>query len=192
MHGYSKISKIHSSRSKSIDFSDLIIPPQPQKTNENISPNHVHETEESKQSNNNLESKNSNNGSSHFSSEMEYEENDQKNSDMNINSFKLSRNFSVSSSTGSQRFMRLDRQSSKKAIQSAVKKAFSVSRSSSVSEKYTRMNNEQFDSSPLNEVLEGNNLTDNNDEIMQSRSMKKEKTSGGKRILKACKRLFGL
>ncbi|KAE8007925.1 hypothetical protein FH972_004482 [Carpinus fangiana] len=85
----------------------------------------------------------------------------------------LSRSCSVSSTSG---------------FQSAVKRAFSVKRSSSVSERYCRI----YDQS----VTLASPIDDDDDEGWDTmratrRSVKKKKHKGGK-ILKACKRLFGL
>ncbi|KAJ8768022.1 hypothetical protein K2173_020962 [Erythroxylum novogranatense] len=83
---------------------------------------------------------------------------------------KLMRNSSVSSSS----------------LQSAVKRAFSMKRSSSVSERYCRIH-DQTVSLTCDEEGEGEG---EGDTVARTRSVKKNHSRG--RILKACKRLLGL
>uniref|UniRef100_A0A2N9EJN9 Uncharacterized protein n=2 Tax=Fagus sylvatica TaxID=28930 RepID=A0A2N9EJN9_FAGSY len=83
----------------------------------------------------------------------------------------MSRSLSVSSSTS--------------GFQSAMKRAFSLRRSSSVSERYCRIHDQSVTlTSPIDDDEVGDTMSGTR------RSVKKNKYKGGK-ILKACKRLFG-
>ncbi|CAN4108182.1 unnamed protein product [Withania somnifera] len=182
MDGYTKINGTNKSRSK--DFLDLQSFTQPHKTNENLSPNHTvfHDIID-------LESI-SKNQETHVESGNENEEKIKGNNNNNIPSgVKLSRACSVSSAASANRF-RLERQGSKSTTTSSslfqfqsVKRAFSMRRSSSVSEKYCRIHDQGFTiSSPImDDVAEAYEGMD-----------KKKKKDGSGRILKACKRLFGI
>ncbi|MCD9646068.1 hypothetical protein HAX54_035592 [Datura stramonium] len=192
MDGYTKINGTNntSNKSRSKDFSDLQSFTQPHKTNENLSPNHniFHDIIDLESISKSQQSKNQ---ESHDDNEKENEdaianEEKMKGNNNNIPSgVKLSRACSVSSAASANR-LRLERQGSKSTTTSSfqsVKRVFSMRRSSSVSEKYCRIHDQGFTiSSPiLDDVAEAH-------ENME----KKEKKSGSGRILKACKRLFGI
>lgn len=163
MNGYSKINAsttIKSTRSRSIDFSDLSFsppppPPPPPKPNQNPNPHPISKPQQP-----------------HYSKTHEsLPDQEQEDEVGEVFGVILSRNCSVSSSS-SQRF----RAENPSNLQSAVRRAFSMRRSSSVSEGYCRIHDQ---SDPLFPPMDGVN--------MQTRSRKKRG-----RILKACKRLIGL
>lgn len=168
MDKYSKIKLVNSStKSRSIDFSDLqSFPPE---TNNPIQPKAINfKTQEPKsQINTNLKND---------------EESDEKNKITNEGRFgmvKLSRNRSVSVSDSLS-----DRFKIKKQSTNAVKRAFSMRRSSSVSEKYCRIYDQSASViSPLH--------YDDDDDI-QPTSVKNKTKYSSSRILKACKRLLGI
>lgn len=92
---------------------------------------------------------------------------------------KLSRNSSVSASASA----------SASALHSAVKRAFSMRRSSSVSERYCRIHDQSVTlASPIDDE------EDYAVEMGRTRSMKilKKKNNGRNKILKVCKKIFGL
>lgn len=185
MDGYTKINGTNKSRSN--NFSDLQSFPQPHKTNENLSPNHTvfHDIVDLESISKSQQSKNQ---EPHDKNEKESENaianegNIKGNNNNNIpNGVKLSRASSVSSATSANRF-RLERQGSKSTTTpsfQSVKRAFSMRRSSSVSEKYCRIHDQQFTVSSL--------IMDDVAEVHEDREKKK---NGSGRILKACKRLF--
>ncbi|KAL3382301.1 hypothetical protein AABB24_002045 [Solanum stoloniferum] len=184
MDGYTKING-------SNNFADL----QHHKTNENLSPNHtvfhdvidIESISKSQQSKN-QEPHDENENEKENQDAIANEENMKGSNNNNIPSaVKLSRACSVSSAASANRF-RLERQGNKNTTTSSfesVKRAFSMRRSSSVSEKYCRIHDQGFTiSSPiLDDVAEAHE---------DSREKKKKKKNGSGRILKACKRLFGI
>ncbi|KAH0727072.1 hypothetical protein KY284_002937 [Solanum tuberosum] len=185
MDGYTKING-------SNNFSDLQSLPQHHKTNENLSPNHTvfHdvidlESISKSQQSKNQEPHDENENEKENQDAIANEENMKGSNNNNIPSaVKLSRACSVSSAASANRF-RLERQGNKNTTTSSfesVKRAFSMRRSSSVSEKYCRIHDQGFSiSSPiLDDVAEAHE---------DSREKKK---NGSGRILKACKRLFGI
>lgn len=90
---------------------------------------------------------------------------------------KLSRNRSVSVNTSSLNMFKIEKQST-----NAVKRVFSMRRSSSVSERYCRIHDQAVTvKSPLHD-----------DEDVHSTSVKKKKKYSSSSILKACKRLLGI
>ncbi|KAF8405824.1 hypothetical protein HHK36_007901 [Tetracentron sinense] len=166
MNGYSKIKFLNTTKSRSIDFSDLFSPPQtPRKPIQNHSPNPTFRTQETKEIN--INTKNTN----PHDTFLEEEHEDGVGERFGV---VLRRNCSVSSSS-SQRF-RAEKQS--QGVQSAVRRAFSMRKSSSTSEGYCRIHDE---SDPISSPTDHEGLN-----TMQTRSKKKR----GK-ILKACKRIFG-
>ncbi|KAJ8572646.1 hypothetical protein K7X08_009157 [Anisodus acutangulus] len=191
MEGYTKINgtNITSKKSRSKDFSDLQSFSPPHKTNENLSPNHTifHDiidldsvTKNQKTKNEETHDENENENEN----EKENEEKMKGNKNNNIPSgVKLSRACSVSSA----KRLRLERQGSTTTTSSfqSVKRVFSMRRSSSVSEKYCRIHDQGFTiSSPvLDDVAEAHEGIE---------KKKKKKKNGSGRILKACKRLFGI
>ncbi|CAA2933913.1 Hypothetical predicted protein [Olea europaea subsp. europaea] len=103
-----------------------------------------------------------------FSSDLE----DENATGKRFGALKLKRNGSISSS--------FQLGSKTESLQSAVKRAFSLRRSSSVSERYCRIHDQYVAlASPLD------------DDLQFVSNSKKKKNRGGK-ILKACKRIFGL
>ncbi|KAK4739582.1 hypothetical protein R3W88_003279 [Solanum pinnatisectum] len=192
MDGYTKIYGTNKSRSNNI--SDLQSLPQHHKTNENLSPNNTvfHdviylESISKSQQSKNQEPHDENENEKENQDAIANEENMKGNSNNNNipSAVKLSRACSVSSAASANRF-RLERQGNKNTTTSfeSVKRAFSMRRSSSVSEKYCRIHDQGFTiSSPiLDDVAEAHE---------DSREKKKKKNGRG-RILKACKRLFGI
>ncbi|KAK4378704.1 hypothetical protein RND71_000566 [Anisodus tanguticus] len=182
MEGYTKINgtNITSKKSRSKDFSDLQSFSPPHKTNENLSPNHTifHDIIDLDSVTKNQKSKSE---ETHDENEKENEEKMKGNKNNNIPSgVKLSRACSVSSA---KRF-RLERSTTTTSSFQSVKRVFSMRRSSSVSEKYCRIYDQGFTiSSPvLDDVAEAH----------EGIEKKKKKKNGSGRILKACKRLFGI
>lgn len=175
MNKYSKIKL--TSKSRSIDFADLqsfpLDPANP------IKPPHINsKTQEPSP----LKPK---------SPPPNLQENDEK-PDTTLNTTpsgvaKLSRNRSVSAA-----------KQTNLALQTAVQRAFSMRRSSSVSERYCRIHDQSLAiSSPLfdSQVEEDEEEEmDHNNNTKQTRSdkKKKKKTYSSGRILKACKRLLGI
>lgn len=179
MDGYTKINGTN-------NFLDLQTFAQPHKTNENLSPNHTifHDIIDLDSIKRSQQKKNQEN---HDEKENEETMKGDNNNDDVPSGVKLNRACSVSSAVSASRF-RLERLGSKSATTTSsfesVKRAFSLRRSSSVSEKYCRIHNQGFTiSSPiLNDFSEAHEGMENN---------KKKKNRSG-RILKACKRLFGI
>lgn len=193
MDGYTKINGTNKSRSK--DFSDLQSSPQPHKTNENLSPNYTAfqdiidlESISKSQQSKNQETHDENENENEKENEDVIANEEKMKGNNNVPSgVKLSRACSVSSAASANRF-RLDRQGSRSATTSSsfqsVTRAFSMRRSSSVSEKYCRIHDQGFTiSSPI---------LDDVAEAYEGMDKKKKKKNGSGRILKACKRLFGI
>ncbi|CAL5377962.1 unnamed protein product [Camellia sinensis] len=179
MNGYSKSSTIY--------LSDLQPFSQTPKPIEKTSPNHTSKTQETKQ----------------MRTTNEYPPDQLENEDGNGVRFgvilgkKYSSAVSSSSSTASSHRFRLDnkQQGTTPPLQSAVKRVFSMRRSSSVSEGYCRIHDQCVTlSSSFDDGDDGSEgMYDNN--AMQTRSVKKKKKKKQHRtgkILKACKRIFGL
>ncbi|CAK7357140.1 unnamed protein product [Dovyalis caffra] len=159
-------------KSRSMDFSDFSLAfPEPTESDKNTSFK-PQESETSKVINH-RHAKNitSTDPTSKTQYSLSVREEDQENNVEERFSMKLGRNSSVSSSAS--------------ALQSAVKKAFSMTRSSSVSERYCRIHDQSVTlASPIHD--EDGTL----DTMEPTRSVKKTHRRG--RILKACKKLFGL
>ncbi|KAK6805270.1 hypothetical protein RDI58_003055 [Solanum bulbocastanum] len=189
MDGYTKINGTNKSRSNNI--SDLQSLPQHHKTNENLSPNNTvfHDVKDLESMSKSQQSKNKEPHDENENQDAIANEENMKGNSNNNNipsAVKLSRACSVSSAASANRF-RLERQGNKNTTTSSfesVKRAFSMRRSSSVSEKYCRIHDQGFTiSSPiLDDVAEAHE---------DSREKKKKKNGSG-RILKACMRLFGI
>ncbi|KAI8021271.1 hypothetical protein LOK49_LG03G03214 [Camellia lanceoleosa] len=182
MNGYSKIKLVGSTKSRSIDFSDLHFPPQNLKPIEETSPNNTPKIQEPKQM--------KNTSTRESPPDVEHEEVDENGERFGVI---LRRNFSVSS-TASNR-SKFDKQgTTTRSLQSAVKRAFSIRRSSSVSERYCRIHDQcvTLASSSSFDDHDGDEMMDKNNSV-ETRSMEKikKKHRSGK-ILKACKRVFGL
>ncbi|XP_052193659.1 uncharacterized protein LOC127802047 isoform X2 [Diospyros lotus] len=164
MYGYSKIKLIRSTKSRSLDFEDLLsLPTIPKPTGDQTIPNTTSFTlEETKQIKTTDYAKNTN---THESlSELEEDEGGRGERFGDV----LRRNFSVSSAASHR----------KESLQSAVKKAFSMRRSSSVSERYCRIHDQCV---ALSSPFEDDD--DDDDEVMdksseQTRSVKKKKKQG--------------
>ncbi|CAK9147335.1 unnamed protein product [Ilex paraguariensis] len=181
MDGYSKIRLAKGTKSRSMDISDFSIFPETQKATETTSPNHTSKTHECKQ----IKSPNTHEAPS----DSVYERGNGERFGM-----KLTRNSSVSSA--SSHMFKFEKQSTTTTLQSAVKRAFSMSRSSSVSERYCRIHDQCVTLASSMDDDDDIEAIDNNNE-MERRSVKKKKhsrssSSSSGRILKACKRLFGL
>ncbi|KAL9353739.1 hypothetical protein Peur_051709 [Populus x canadensis] len=169
MNGYSKIKIFGAANSRSIDFSDLSLAfPEPTKSNKSTSLEHQEsETKIINQDINTMNVIRSGTTSATTQDSLSVLEDDQENDVEERFSMKLRRNPSVSSSA------------------SAVKKAFSMRRSTSVSEGYCRIHNQSMTSaSPIHDE------DDTLDTMKSTRSVKKKHSRG--RILGACKKLFGL
>ncbi|KAI8025334.1 hypothetical protein LOK49_LG02G02800 [Camellia lanceoleosa] len=180
MNGYSKSSTIY--------LSDLQPFSQTPKPIEKTSPNHTSKTQETKQ----------------MRTTNEYPPDQLENEDGNGVRFgvilgkKYSSAVSSSSSTASSHRFRLDNKQQGTtpplALQSAVKRVFSMRRSSSVSEGYCRIHDQCATlSSSFDDGDDGSEGMYNNN-AMQTRSVKKKKKKQHRtgKILKACKRIFGL
>ncbi|KAL5714117.1 hypothetical protein ACHQM5_016122 [Ranunculus cassubicifolius] len=166
MKGYRKIKLLSTTKSQSIDFSDIYSPPQSPKPITKYDPTPLSPPQKSSQQ---LQTTND------PAPIKEDEDGVGKRFGMI-----LSRNFSTNS-TASQRF-KADKQNTN--IQSAVKRAFSMRRSTSVSEGYCRI----YDHS---DPTLCSPIDDDNDANfdMQVKIKKKKK---GSRILRVCKSLFGM
>ncbi|KAF8404314.1 hypothetical protein HHK36_009197 [Tetracentron sinense] len=167
MNGYSKIKYVSTTKSRSIDFSDLFSPPHTPKPISSQSPNLTYKTQENKEINN-INTKNTN--TNDFFTEQENEDGVGERFGVI-----LSRNCSVSSTSSNR--IKAEKQNPA-TLQSAVRRAFSMRRSSSISEGYCRIHDQ---SEPVSSLIDDDGLN-----TKQTRSKKKR----GK-ILKACKRLFG-
>ncbi|KAH7865328.1 hypothetical protein Vadar_005228 [Vaccinium darrowii] len=102
----------------------------------------------------------------------------------------LTRNPSVSSTTSSNRF-RFDKKlgPTTSSLESAVKRVFSMRRSSSVSERYCRIHDQLV---TISSPLHGDGEEGMDNYTVKARSMKnKKKSKYSGKILKACKRIFG-
>ncbi|XP_022762752.1 uncharacterized protein LOC111308584 [Durio zibethinus] len=160
-YSYSRIKVVGNGNSRSMDSSDLKPLPETSKPTAYPIPN-------PKEKNPEIDHiiKNSNPTNTHDSSEQELD--DQEGTDGVICGPKLRRNSSVSSAY---------------ALQAAVKRAFSMRRSSSVSERYCRIHDQSVTlASPFDD--------EELDITGRRRSVKKKKNRG--KILKAWKKLFGL
>lgn len=196
MSRYSRIKLGNTNKSRSTDFPDLqSFPDNYTKPMEPIfqksTYNRTQETQQIKSSN------------THNDSPSDVEEEDGQHDGNNTNGTvskfgvpKLTRNGSVSSTTctASKRFKLGKQQSSsprtrtKETVQSVVKRAFSMRRSSSVSERYCRIHDQYVTlSSPFND--DGDDDMEN-DTMQTTRSLDKKKKKKG--LLKTCKRFFGL
>lgn len=154
----------NSTKSRSMDFSDLPSSPLETKTN-SIEAQHTNsKTQQPKtQINNTLH---------------DDQEHNKTSNDGRFGMAKLSRNRSVSVNTSSFNMFKIEKQST-----NAVKRVFSMRRSSSVSERYCRIHDQTVTvKSPLHD----------DDEDVHSISVKKKKKYSSSSILKACKRLLGI
>lgn len=171
MDRYSKIKLANSStKSRSIDFSDLQTFPLETKSQTEPQDLNFKSQEPKTQINTTLQKLN------------DSSPNDETNKTSNEGRFgimKLSRNRSVSVSNSSSNRFKIEKQSI-----NVVKRAFSMRRSSSVSEKYCRIHDQT--------VTVASPLHDDDDEDIQQTSLKNKKKYSSTRILKACKRLLGI
>ncbi|XP_061982593.1 uncharacterized protein LOC133702297 [Populus nigra] len=167
MNGYSKIKIFGTARSRSMDFSDLSLAfPEPTKSH-----TEPQETNKIVGDHDNTK-KNMSRTDTTTQDSLSVLEEDEENNVVEGFGAKLRRSSSVSSSAS--------------ALQSAVKKAFSVTRSSSVSERYCRIHDQSATlSSPIHD--EDGTL----DTMESTRSVTKKHSRSG-RFLKVCKKLFGL
>ena len=147
---------INSRKSKSVDFSDASLFPT-----KNTDSDHTSKHQETNQI------KDTNTKKTKTQESLEDEDGNGESFGMVL----MSRSLSVSSSTS--------------GFQSAMKRAFSLRRSSSVSERYCRIHDQSVTlTSPIDDDEVGDTMSGTR------RPVKKSKYKGGK-ILKACKRLFG-
>lgn len=165
MNGYTKIRLVSTtkSKSKSMDFSDVFSPPHTPKP----VPTKLAPTPASPKQDGNEDTK-------------AIPENGDEEGDGNRFGVILSRTCSTSS-TVSKRF-KADKQSTS-SLQSAVKRAFSMRRSTSVSEGYCRIY-DHSDPALCSPIEDDANLS------MQTNFRKKKKK--GSKILRVCKSLFGM
>ncbi|XVF68267.1 hypothetical protein PTKIN_Ptkin10aG0191300 [Pterospermum kingtungense] len=168
-YSYSKIKVVGNDNSRAMESSDLMpqLPQTTLKPTSNPTPNPIEKNPEMDQK---VESSNPNNTPQDPSQqEADYDREGIDNGDMF--SPKLRRNSSVSSAY---------------ALQAAVRRAFSMRRSSSVCESYCRIHDQSVTlaSSYDDEELDTTGGT--------RRSMKKKKKNSRDKILKAWKKLFGL
>ncbi|KAF5202985.1 hypothetical protein FRX31_007430 [Thalictrum thalictroides] len=170
MNGYSKIRFVSTAKSKSVDFTDVFSPPQTPKPITNTDSSPVSQTQTQTQQ----PTKESKNKGVHDPISRKENEDDVGKRFGVI----LSRNCSTSS-TASQRF-KTDKQNT--SLESAVMRAFSMRRSTSVSEGYCRIydQNDPTLCSPTDDDAHLN---------MQRKSKKKRR---GNKILRVCKSLFGM
>ncbi|KAJ4717480.1 Phospho-N-acetylmuramoyl-pentapeptide-transferase [Melia azedarach] len=196
MNGYSKMKIIGNTKSRSMDFpSDLLSSsslsfsetpdskleiPRTNKQQQQIKNNPVNSSRRKTQDSFSFLEQDEEEEDYH----QEYNSNSNRNSSNNIGEkcgghVKLSRNSSVSASASA----------SASALHSAVKRAFSMRRSSSVSERYCRIHDQSVTlASPIDDE------EDYAVEMGRTRSMKilKKKNNGRNKILKVCKKIFGL
>ncbi|KAK1402394.1 Cytosolic Fe-S cluster assembly factor nar-1 [Heracleum sosnowskyi] len=169
MDRYSKIKLASSStKSRSSDFSDL--QSFPLETKSKTEPQDLNfKTQEPKtQINTTLQKLNDSSSN---------EESNKTSNEGKFGMMMLSRNRSVSVSNSSSNRFKMEKQST-----NAVKRAFSMRRSSSVSEKYCRI----YDQT----VTVASPLHGDDDEDIQQTSLNNKKKYSSTRILKACKRLL--
>ena len=192
MNGYSKMKIIGDTKSRSIDFSSDLFPSSPSLSETRNPKPEIPESnlEELIKSNPLTKTKNTTSNSNKtqdsfsFSEQEEEEEEEDQVCNINYNNnnndgekfgshIKLSRNSTVSASSAASH-----------ALQYTVKRAFSIRRSSSVSERYSRIHDQSVtETSPI----EDEDLAD------KKKKKKKKKTKSSKsKIIKACKKLFGL
>lgn len=173
MDGYSKIKLVNSStKSRSIDFSDLQSFPLEAKNQTEPQAINSETQEPETQIDTNLQKLND--------SSENAEANSRSTNEGRFGMVKLSRNRSVSVSNSASNRFKIEKHST-----NAVKRAFSMRRSSSVSEKYCRIHDQTVTvASPLHD--------DDDDDDMQQTSVKNKKKYSSSRILKACKRLLGV
>ncbi|GAV63267.1 hypothetical protein CFOL_v3_06787 [Cephalotus follicularis] len=170
MRGYSKMKSIGTSRSNSAHFTDFVSVPQTTKSHI-TSPNPTFKAQESEESNKikNPETNNTNIIQYAFM-EQEAEDGVNKGESFGV---KLQRNSSISSPS-----------TSSSSLQIAVKRAFSMRRSCSVSESYCRIHDQSVTlASPFDDQV---------DTLETTKSVKKKKKHTRGKILEACKRLFGM
>ncbi|XWS40401.1 hypothetical protein CRYUN_Cryun18bG0138000 [Craigia yunnanensis] len=160
-YSYSKIKVVGNENSRSMDTSDLMPLSQTSKPTSNRTPN---PSEKNPEINQIIKNSNPN---TEDPSEQELDDQEGSNNGEMFGP-KLRRNSSVSSAY---------------ALQAAVKRAFSMRRSSSVSERYCRIHDQS--------VTLASPFDDEESDTTGSRSSMKKKNSRGK-ILKAWKKLFGL
>ncbi|KAL8116502.1 hypothetical protein AgCh_022857 [Apium graveolens] len=165
MSRYSKMKLVNNStKSRSMDFSDLTSSPLETKTKTNhVEAQHTQETK-TQINNNTLQNLND-------------EDHNKSSNDGSFGMAKLSRNRSVSVNTSSFNMFKIEKQST-----NAVKRVFSMRRSSSVSERYCRIHDQA--------VTVKSPLHDDDDQDVHSTSVRKKNKYSSSSILKACKRLL--
>ncbi|XVE67489.1 hypothetical protein DITRI_Ditri08aG0165000 [Diplodiscus trichospermus] len=165
-YSYSKIKVADNENSRSMEFSDLMAPPLTQTSKPSTNPTPKPSEKNPAEINQIIENSKPNIQDPPVKQEL----GDQEGSNGEMFDPKLRRNSSVSSAY---------------ALQAAVKRAFSMRRSSSVSESYCRIHDQSVTlASPFDDE-------DQLDITGSRRSVKKKNNKRGK-ILKAWKKLFGL
>jgi len=171
MNAYSKIdsSSATTHKSRSIDFSDFFSFPQtPKPVRKTVPPTNLRaDKHDEQESNDNKEAQNCCPPQSQSQSQSQ--------SEGERFGVILGRSCSVSSSSSS---------SSASGFQATMKRAFSIRRSSSVSERYCRIHDQSM-------AIASDHELDINIDGGDGKTTEKRRQRGGK-ILKACKRLLGL
>lgn len=181
MNPYSKINVIGKNKSRSMDFSDLTTCPEPEPTKTNLHTNTKETSLTLQEAANKIKKDNmrANTNTKEYqdSSSVPEDQIDQESTADHVQGFGtttvvLKRNSSISAASAS-------------ALQSAVRRAFSMRRSSSVSERYCRIHDQSATLTSPNHDEDGFTAT-----MERTRSVKKKSSRG--RIFRACKKLFGL
>ncbi|KAK9162052.1 hypothetical protein Syun_002954 [Stephania yunnanensis] len=184
MNGYSKIRLVGgSNKSKSIDFSDLYSPP---KTPKSVTPASKQAPTHDSRGAHDLVSVEEESGvvGERFGVILRRNCSVSAVSSKRFTTIESNNNIENNNNNNKQRSV---------VIQSAVKRAFSMRRSSSVSEGYCRIYDQTVRTSPTNDhdvVVDHDEGHDDDLMNMHARSDVK-KTKRGRKILRACKRLFG-
>ncbi|KAL0013119.1 hypothetical protein SO802_000188 [Lithocarpus litseifolius] len=173
MNGYAKIKIIntHNPKSRSVDFSaDNVssFPQTPKEHTKNTDSDHTSKAQESNQ----IKRTNTK-----YTKATQESLQDEEYGNGGSFGMVLKKSLSVSSTTA--------------GFQSAVKKAFSMTRSSSISESYGRIHDQSVTLVSPNDDYEYDDEEEVGDNSKGTRRSGKKKYKGGK-ILKVCKRLFGL
>lgn len=190
MNKYSKIRVVRTTKSRSVDFSDLISPYQnPKPTTNTIQPEFNCKAQQTRTQGNTNSNRNK-----VLDSTSKKQQQQQHESDVDLDGEQfgviLSRNYSVSSfsSSKTQNFGITSEYDKKPTIQCAVRRVFSMRKSSAVAEDYCRIH-DQFD--PITSPI-----ANGDDDIHQFHNYhtgsKKKKKNSKSKILKVCKSFLGL
>ncbi|KAG6577366.1 uncharacterized protein LOC111435863 [Cucurbita moschata] len=172
---YSKIKAACKFKSRSIDYSDLTSLPHSPRFNAAAAVSNPNSHDSNKNKTNRQHSR------LPEEEEEEEEEEDEYGGEVSARAAALSRNNSVSSSVS--------------GFHSAVKRALSMRRSSSVAERYCRIH-DQFATlaSPIDddEMEDGDSKEERKTGGSVKKTKKKKKKNSAEKIVRACKRLFGI